>query len=66
MGEVHEGICETRQSTPKMKQLLRTVGFYWLSMIVDCFRYYKGGQECQNFGNVQLVLAAMMYPITKP
>jgi hypothetical protein len=28
MGEVHEGICGTHQSTHKMKWLLHRVGFY--------------------------------------
>ena len=28
MGEVHEGICGTHQSAPKMKWLLRRAGFY--------------------------------------
>ena len=28
MGEVHEGICGTHQSSPKMKWLLRRAGFY--------------------------------------
>jgi hypothetical protein len=28
MGEVHEGICGTHQSAPKMKWLLRHTGFY--------------------------------------
>ena len=42
MGEVHEDICGTNQSTPKMKWLLRRAGFYWPSLISDCFRYYKG------------------------
>ena len=46
MGEVHEGICGTHQSAPKMKWLLRRAGFYWTSMISDCFRYYKGCEEC--------------------
>jgi hypothetical protein len=41
MGEVHEGICCTHQSTHKMKWLLRCAGFYWQTMINDCFRYYK-------------------------
>ena len=35
MGEVHEGICGTHQSAPKMKWLLRRAGFYWPSMISD-------------------------------
>jgi hypothetical protein len=47
MGEVHEGICGTHQSAPKMKWLLRRAGFYWPTMIANCFRYYKGCEECQ-------------------
>jgi hypothetical protein len=42
MGEVHEGICGTHQSAHKMKWLLHRVGFHWLTMLNDCFRYYKG------------------------
>jgi hypothetical protein len=63
MGEVHEGICGTHQSAPKMKWLLCRAGFYWPTMMADCFRYYKG---CQKFGNIQLVPAAMLYPIINP
>jgi len=66
MGEVHEGICGTHQWAPKMKWLLRRVGFYWPTMMVDCFLYYKGCEECQRFGNIQLVPAAMLHPIIKP
>ena len=46
IGEVHEGICGTHQSAPKMKSLLRRAGFYWPSMMSDCFKYYKGCEEC--------------------
>jgi hypothetical protein len=52
MGEVHEGICGTHQSAPKMKCLLRRAGFYWPTMMADCFRYYKGCEECQRFRNM--------------
>ena len=45
MREVHEGISGTHQSAHKMKWLLRRVGFYWPSMMADCFRYYKGCEE---------------------
>src|SRR6185312_7093596 len=45
MGEVHEGICGTHQSAPKMKWLLRRSGFYWPSMMSDCFKYYKGCED---------------------
>jgi hypothetical protein len=59
MGEVHEGICGTRQSTHKMKWLLRHLGFYWLTMLSDYFRYYKGCELCQKFGDVQLAPATV-------
>jgi hypothetical protein len=37
MGEVHEGICGSHESSPKMKWLLRRGGFYWPTMIADYF-----------------------------
>jgi hypothetical protein len=66
MGEVHDGICGTHQSAPKMKWLLQRGGFYWPTMITDYFRYYKGCEECQKFGNIQLAPTAMMHLIIKP
>jgi hypothetical protein len=66
MAEVHDGICGTQQSAPKMKWLLRRSGFYWPNMIADCFKYYKGCQVCQKFGDLQLVPAAELHPIIKP
>jgi hypothetical protein len=66
MGEIHKGICGTHQSAHKMKWLLRRVGFYWSTMVDDCFRYYKGCESCQKFGDVQLAPATMLHPIIKP
>jgi hypothetical protein len=40
MGEVHEGMCETHQSVHKMRWMIKRAGFYWPSMIDDCFKYY--------------------------
>jgi hypothetical protein len=65
MAEVHEGICGTRQSAPKMKRLLRRFDFYWLDMIVDCFKYYNGCQVCLKLGDLQLVSVAELHPIIK-
>jgi hypothetical protein len=66
MGEVHEGICVTHQSEHKMKWLLIHVGFYWLTMLNDCFRYHKGYESYRKFGDVQLAHVAMLHPIIKP
>jgi hypothetical protein len=66
MAEVHEGICRTHQSAPKMKWLLRRACFYWPTMIANCFIHYKGCEECQKHGDIQLVPAALMHPIIKP
>jgi hypothetical protein len=66
MAEVHEGICGTHQSAPKMKWLLQRSGFYWPNMIADCFKYYKGCQVCPKFDDLQLVPTAELHPIIKP
>jgi hypothetical protein len=66
MGEVHEGICDTNQLAHKMKWLLHRTGFYWPTMLNDCFRYYKGCESCKKFRNVQLTPTAMLHPILKP
>jgi hypothetical protein len=65
MGGVHEGICGTHQSAHKMKWLLCRAGFYWPTMINNCFRYYKGCKSCQKFGDVQLATVAILHPIMK-
>ena len=65
MRKVHEGISGTHQSAPKMKWLLRRAGFYWPTMLSDYFKYYKGCEECQRFGDLQLVPVALMHPIIK-
>jgi hypothetical protein len=46
MGEVHEGLCGSQQSAHKMHWMLRRVGVYWPTMLVDCFKYYKGCEAC--------------------
>jgi hypothetical protein len=66
VGEVHEGICDMHQSAPKMKWLLRRAWFYWPTMIANCFCYYKRCEECQKFGNIQMVPTTTLYPIMKP
>nr|AAT85304.1 reverse transcriptase (RNA-dependent DNA polymerase) domain containing protein [Oryza sativa Japonica Group]ABF96312.1 retrotransposon protein, putative, unclassified [Oryza sativa Japonica Group] len=50
IGEVHEGIC----------------GYFWPTMLEDCFRYYKGCQDCQKFGAIQRAPTSAMNPIIKP
>ena len=35
-------------------------------MISDCFRYYRGCEECQRLRDLQLVPATLMHPIIKP
>ena len=58
-----KGICICIR---KMKWLFYTTSFYWPTMMANCFRYYKGCEERQWFGNIQRVLSAMLHPIIKP
>jgi hypothetical protein len=66
MWEVHEGICGTHQLVHKIKWLLHCAGFYWPTMLNDCFKYYKGCEVCHKFRDVQLAPAAVLHPIIKP
>jgi hypothetical protein len=65
MREVYEGICGTHQSTHMMKWLLRRAGFYWPTLLNDCFRYYKGCESCQKLGDVQFAPTSMLHHIIK-
>lgn len=66
MGEVHEGVCGAHQSAYKMKWVITRNGYFWPTMLEDCFKYFKGCQDCQRFGNIQRVPASAMNPIIKP
>ena len=46
MREVHEEICEAHQSTYKMKWVIRRSGYFWPTILEDCFEYYKRCQDC--------------------
>ena len=35
-------------------------------MLEDCFKYYKGCQECQKFGAIQISPTSALNPIIKP
>jgi hypothetical protein len=64
--KVHEGACGTHQSAHMMKWLIRRSGYYWPTMLEDCFKYYKGCQACQRFRKIQMVPMSVMNPIIKP
>ena len=66
MGEIHKGVCGSHQSAFKMKWVIKRNGYFWPTMLEDCFAYYKGYQECQKFDNVQRAPASAMNPIIKP
>jgi len=66
MGEIHEGVCGAHQSAFKMKWMIRRNGYHWPTILEDCFKYFKGCQGCQKFGNIQREPASAMNPIIKP
>ena len=65
IGEIHEGVCGAHQSAFKMKWMIRRNGYYWPTILEDCFKYFKGCQGCQKFGNVQRAPTSAMNPIIK-
>jgi hypothetical protein len=66
MGEIHEGVCGAHQSAFNMKWMIRNNNYYWPTILEDCFKYYKGWEECQKFGSIQRNPASAMNPIIKP
>jgi len=66
MGEIHEEVCGAHQSAFKIKWMIRRNGYYWPTILEDCFKYFKGCQGCQKFGNIQRASASAMNPIIKP
>jgi hypothetical protein len=42
MGQIHEGVCGAHQSAFKMKWMIRRNGYYWPTILEDCFKYFKG------------------------
>jgi len=66
MGEIHEGVCGAYQSAFKIKWMIRRNGYYWPTILKDCFKYFKGCQGCQKFGNIQRAPTSAMNPIIKP
>jgi hypothetical protein len=49
-----------------MKCVKRRNGYFWPTILEDCFEYYKGCQDCQKFGNIQRAPALAINPIIKP
>jgi len=41
IGEIHEGVCGAHQSAFKMKWMVRRNGYYWPTILEDCFKYFK-------------------------
>jgi len=66
MCEIHEGVCGAHQLTFKMKWMIGRNGYYWPTILEDCFEYFKGCQGCQRFGNIQRAPTSAMNPIIKP
>jgi hypothetical protein len=66
MEEVREGIYGAHQPAYKMKWVVQHSGYFWPTLLEDCFRYYKGCRECQRFGEVQRAPSLAMNPIVKP
>jgi hypothetical protein len=46
MGERNEGVCGAHQSAYKMKWMIRRNGYFWPTILEDCFEYYKDCQDC--------------------
>ena len=51
MEEAHAGICGAHQSGPKLYDCLKTMGYYWPTMVQDSMDYAKKCEACQFHAN---------------
>ena len=49
-----------------MKWIICRTGYFWPTILEDCFEYYKGCQDCQHFDKIQKSPSSAMNPIIKP
>ncbi|KAL0415949.1 UNVERIFIED_CONTAM: hypothetical protein Slati_3426800 [Sesamum latifolium] len=52
MEEAHFRVCSAHQSGPKIHFLIKTMGYYWPTMVKDCIDYAKRCQACQFHANL--------------
>jgi len=66
MGEVHEEICGSHRSEPKMRRLIHRHGYLWPSILADYIKYAKRCEEWQRHGPLQRDPAEELQSIVKP
>jgi len=49
--EAHDGMCGVHQSSPKLGDRLRRLGYYWPKMIPDAIACAKQCHTCQVHGD---------------
>ncbi|KEH39850.1 hypothetical protein MTR_1g012930 [Medicago truncatula] len=47
MGEVHEGLCGSHRVVHTIKWLIYRHGYYWPTIMANCFQNAKGCEMCQ-------------------
>ncbi|XP_020598499.1 uncharacterized protein LOC110038079 [Phalaenopsis equestris] len=62
MAEVHEGVCGSHQSGPKMKIKIKRLGYYWPMMTLDCIEHAKRCHQCQVFSPVLHQPPSILHP----
>nr|XP_009762357.1 PREDICTED: uncharacterized protein LOC104214397 [Nicotiana sylvestris] len=51
MEEAHSGSCGAHQSGPKLHFCIKSMGYYWVTMVKDCMDHTKRCQACQFYAN---------------
>ena len=45
--EVHAGLCRAHQTSPKLYDQIKMLGYYWPTMVADAMQFAKCCQQCQ-------------------
>ncbi|XP_060211829.1 uncharacterized protein LOC132639399 [Lycium barbarum] len=49
--EAHSGVCGSHQSGPKLHFHIKSIGYYWSTMVKDCLDYARRCKACQFHAN---------------
>jgi len=62
LNEVHAGVCDAHQASPKLANQIKRLGYYWPTMVQDAMKFAKACQACQIHGDFIHQPPQLLYP----
>ena len=66
MREVHAGVCGPHMGGHMLAQKIMRIGYFWLTMEVDCCQFVQSCLECQMNGDLIHMPPSNLHALTSP